>query len=108
MTLIPARDLVNTAMTAYEEKWGYIWGKSGQLWTQAQQDKTTRDMTVRYGQKWVGRKVADCYGLLVWAFKQHGGSIYHGSNTMWRKYCTSQGSLTGVVQIRPGSAVFIV
>ena len=108
MTLIPARDLVNTAMTAYEEKWGYIWGKSGQVWTQAQQDKATRDMTVRYGQKWVGRKVADCSGLLLWAYKHPGGSIYHGSNTMWKKYCTSQGSLTGVAKIRPGTAVFMV
>ena len=105
---IPARELVNTALQAYAEKWGYIWGKSGQVWTQAQQDKATRDMTVRYGQQWVGRKVADCSGLLVWAFKQLGGSIYHGSNTMWLKYGTYQGGLAGVVKIRPGTAVFML
>ena len=105
---IKASDLIASVRQAYDEHWGYVWGTRGQVWTQAQQDKATRDMTVRYGQKWVGRKVADCSGLLVWAFKQHGGSIYHGSNTMWKKYCTSQGSLTGVVQIRPGTAVFMV
>lgn len=105
---IKASDLIASIRQAYDEHWGYIWGTRGQVWTQAQQDKATRDMTIRYGQKWVGRRVADCSGLLVWAFKQHGGSIYHGSNTMWKKYCTTQGSLTGVVKIRPGTAVFML
>lgn len=105
---IKASDLIASVRQAYDERWGYIWGKSGQVWTQAAQDKATRDMTRRYGQQWVGRKVADCSGLLVWAFKKLGGSIYHGSNTMWNKYCTNQGSLTGVVKIRPGTAVFML
>ena len=106
--MIPIRDLVNTALQAYEEKWGYIWGKSGQVWTQANQDAATRDMTVKYGQKWVGKRVADCSGLFVWAFKQHGGKIYHGSNTIWEKYLVpeSRGPLAGVVKIRYGAAVF--
>ena len=108
MTLIPARELVNTAMTAYIEKWGYIWGKAGQVWTQANQDAATRDMTVKYGQKWVGRKVADCSGLFVWAFKQHGEKIYHGSNTIWEKYTVpeTRAALAGVVKVRLGAAVF--
>lgn len=110
MTLIPIRNLVNTALQAYEEKWGYIWGKSGQVWTQANQESATRDMTVKYGQKWVGRKVADCSGLFVWAFRQHGGKIYHGSNTIWEKYLVpeTRGPLAGVVKIRYGAAVFQV
>ena len=108
MTLIPVRELVNTALQAYEEKWGYIWGKSGQVWTQANQDAATRDMTVKYGQKWVGKRVADCSGLFVWAFRQHGGKIYHGSNTIWEKYLVheTRGPLAGVVRIRYGAAVF--
>lgn len=108
--MIPIRDLVNTALQAYEEKWGYIFGKSGQVWTQANQDAATRDMTVKYGQKWVGKRVADCSGLFVWAFKQHGGKIYHGSNTIWEKYLVpeSRGPLAGVVKIRYGAAVFQV
>lgn len=108
MTMIPIRDLVNTAMQAYEENWGYIWGKSGQTWTQANQDAATRAMTVKYGQKWVGKRVADCSGLFVWAFKQHGGKIYHGSNTIWNEYLVpeTRGPLAGVVKIRYGAAVF--
>lgn len=106
--MIPIRDLVNTAMQAYEEKWGYIFGKSGQVWTQANQDAATRDMTVKYGQRWVGKRVADCSGLFVWAFKQHGGKIYHGSDTIWNKYLVpeTRGALAGEIKIRYGSAVF--
>lgn len=108
MTQIPIKTLVNTALQAYEEKWGYIWGKSGQVWTQANQDAATRAMTVKYGQKWVGKRVADCSGLFVWAFKQHGGKIYHGSNTIWNEYLVpeTRGPLAGEIKIRYGAAVF--
>lgn len=105
---IKASDLIDIFRQALEEEWGYIWGKSGQTWTQASQNAATREQTIRYGQKWVGRRVADCSGLFVWAFKQLGGSIYHGSNTMWRKYTTEKGTLTGTMNIRPGTAVFTV
>lgn len=106
--MTPIRTLVNTAMEAYEAKWGYIWGTSGQKWTQANQDKATRDMTRRYGQKWVGHTVADCSGLFVYAYRQHGKKIYHGSNTIWGKYIVpeSKGALAGEIRIRYGSAVF--
>lgn len=103
---IKATDLVAKFRQAYEERWGYIYGTRGQTWTQAKQDAATRDMTVRYGQKWVGRRVADCSGLAVWAFKELGGSIYHGSNTIFNKYCSETGPLVGEVRIRPGTAVF--
>ena len=106
--MTPIRTLVNTAMEAYEAKWGYIWGTSGQKWTQANQDKATRDMTRKYGQKWVGHTVADCSGLFVYAYRQHGKKIYHGSNTIWEKYIVpeSKGALAGEIRIRYGSAVF--
>lgn len=106
--MTPIRTLVNTAMEAYEAKWGYIWGTSGQKWTQANQDKATRDMTRKYGQKWVGHTVADCSGLFVYAYRQHGKKIYHGSNTIWEKYIVpeSKGALAGEIKIRYGSAVF--
>lgn len=106
--MIKASDLIKLFQQALDEEWGYIWGQRGQTWTQAKQDAATRDMTVRYGQKWVGRRVADCSGLFVWAFKELEGSIYHGSNTMWKKYTTNKGTLTGEMSIRPGTAVFTV
>lgn len=106
--MIPAAELVRLFRVALDERWGYIWGKSGQVWTQANQAASTRDMTVRYGSKWIGKKVADCSGLFVWAYKQHGEKIYHGSNTIFSKYTSATGSLVGEVDILPGTAVFLV
>ena len=49
---------------------------------------------------------SDCSGLFVKAFRDQGGSIAHGSNTIYRKYCTEKGKLTDVSQLKPGMAVF--
>jgi hypothetical protein len=105
--MIKAKDLIDQFQRALAEKWGYIWGKSGQVWTQANQANDTRSMTVKYGSKWIGKIVADCSGLFVWAYKQLGAKIYHGSNTIWKKYTTTRkGKVSDLVTIRPGTAVF--
>ena len=104
---IKALDLVSAFRIPLAERWGYIWGKRGQVWTQANQTAATREMTVKYGQKWVGRKVADCSGMFVWAYKRFGASIYHGSDTIWRKYTSMTGRVEGTLSIRPGTAVFM-
>ena len=93
--MIQAQGLVKLFQTALNEKWGYIWGASGEIWTESRQAAATREMTVRYGSRWIGRRVADCSGLFYWAFKTLGGSIYHGSNTIWNRYCARQGKLEG-------------
>lgn len=110
--MIKAKDLIKKVAQAYNEKWGYIWGKSGQVWTKAAQDAATREMTVKYGSKWIGKRVADCSGLLAWAFKELGGYIYHGSNTQYDKYTSSRGTLSNGKRsdgkpILPGTAVFL-
>ena len=33
----------------------------------------------------------DCSGLFVKAYRDQGASIYHGSNTIYRKYCSEKG-----------------
>ena len=111
MADIRVNELIKLFKKALNEKWGYIWGAAGEKWTQAKQDAATREMTVKYGQKWVGKRVADCSGLFSWAFKELGGYMYHGSNTMWNKYCTVNGKLTNGKRsdgkdLKPGSAVF--
>ena len=56
----------------------------------------------------------DCSGLFVKCFRDQGASIYHGSNTIYRKYCSEKGKLTSVSQLKPGMrlrislAVFLV
>ena len=108
MMMIAAQTLIDLFRQALRDKWGYIWGQSGAVRTQAKQDAATRAMTVQYGSRWIGRHVADCSGLFVWAFKGAGGSIYHGSNTIWRSYCTRKGTLTPGQTLRPGTALFLV
>lgn len=110
--MIAVLELIALFQKALSEKWGYIWGASGQTWTKAKQDAATREMTVKYGKKWIGHRVADCSGLFAWAFKQLGGSIYHGSNTIYNKYCSSKGKLSKGKRadgqpIKPGTAVFL-
>ena len=116
--MIQASDLVHKFRYALSESWGYIYGKSGEKWTTAKQaelEKTTdaeRANSRKYGSKWVGHTVADCSGLFVWAFRQLGGSIYHGSDTMYRQYCVNKGELSKGKRsdggtLKAGTAVFV-
>ena len=109
--------LIEKFQQALSELWGYIWGTAGVMWTAARQaalDKTTdknRAMGRKYGKKWIGHNVADCSGLFTWAFDQLGGYMYHGSDTMYRKYTTASGELkkgqrTDGQELKPGTAVF--
>lgn len=115
--MIKASELIYKFQQALNDGWGYIWGMAGEYWTTAKQkaiEKTTdadRAMSRKYGSKWIGHWVADCSGLFTWAFRQLGGYMYHGSDTMFRKYTTYNGELksgkrTDGRELRPGTAVF--
>ena len=116
--MITTQALIDKFKQALSEKWGYIWGTAGESWTASKQkelEKTTdsdRAQGRAYGSKWIGHMVADCSGLFSWAFRQLGGYMYHGSDTMFRKYCTSKGELkkgkrTDGATLKPGTAVFV-
>ena len=115
---IRAADLIEKFRQALDNNWGYIWGTAGVKWTKAKQDQlnqtTDSDLAMgrQYGAKWIGHTVADCSGLFVWAFKKLGGTMYHGSNTMYLKWCTNKGELkkgkrTDNGTLKPGTAVFV-
>jgi len=130
--MISVKELVQKFKKAMNDNWGYIWGTAGILWTEELQKKIVRQMEVEYGRnwkdsskakadhyyqaalngaKWIGHRVADCSGLFAWAFQALGGSISHGSNSIWRSYCTETGRLekgrrTDGKQLQPGTAVF--
>lgn len=105
--MINAEKMCELFQYMLKQKWGYIYGASGQRWTQAKQDAATRDTTIKYGSRWIGQIVTDCSGAFVWAYKQCGEAIYHGSNTIWNKYCSAKGKLPKS-DIKPGTAVFLV
>ena len=117
--MIRAADLIDVFRRAMAEQWGYILGKSHEMWTANKQaayaresaGNPDRENSVRYGGKWVGHWVTDCSGLFHYAFHQLGGSIDHGSNSIWNKFCSAKGTLSGGKrtdgqQLLPGSAVF--
>lgn len=111
--MIPAAKIVEKFQYALDNHWGYIINTAGILWTQEKQNRTTSDTAKQYGQQWVGHYVADCSGLFSWAFSKLGGYMYHGSNTMWNKYMTKQGKLSGGKRtdgeaLKPGTAVFVL
>lgn len=110
--MIQTSALIAKFQYALDNGWGYIMGAAGVLWTAEKQARATDAMAVKYGSKWIGHYVADCSGLFTWAFSQLGGYMYHGSNTMWNKYCTAKGKLKNGKRddgqpLRPGTAVFI-
>ena len=118
MAEISTQALIDKFKHALADQWGYIWGTAGEKWTAAKQaalEKTTdaqRANSRKYGSKWIGHMVADCSGLFSWAFKQLGGYMYHGSDTMYRKYCTDHGQLSKGKRadgktLKAGTAVFV-
>ena len=116
--MITTQALIEKFRQVLKEGWGDIWGTAGETWTAAKQkelEKTTdkdRAQGREYGSKWIGKRVADCSGLFSWAFKQLGGYMYHGSDTMYRKYCSCKGELkkgkrSDNAALKPGTAVFV-
>ena len=112
-------DLIAKFQEALNDTYGYIYGKTHEKWSaekqsaynKAKQGVSECQNSIRYGPKWYGHWVTDCSGLFAWAFSQLGGYMYHGSNTMYRDYCTAKGALNGGKrtdgqELKPGTAVF--
>ena len=82
MTKIPVGELYRYLDMMLRDKWGYIYGTAGILWTASRQATTTNDMAQKYGAKWIGHRVTDCSGVMVYIWKQFGMTIPHGSSSM--------------------------
>lgn len=111
--MVKAVDLIRLWRQALSDGWGYIWGTSGEVWTQKKQNAATRETTIKYGSQWIGHRVSDCSGLAYWAFRELGGTMYHGSNTIWNQYVTARcelkdGKRTDGQPMLPGDPVFLV
>ena len=130
--MISSAALVEKFQYALDDKWGYIYGTAGDLWTESKQKQKVNYMISKYGtswqknseakednyyraaligDKWIGHHVADCSGLFRWAFNEYKIYIAHGSNTIWKSYCTGKGNLSGGRRtdgkaLHPGTAVF--
>lgn len=131
--MVKAEALIEKFRYALENKWGYIWGTWGTMWTAAKQKQKVNYMISKYGtnwktnseaksdnyyqsalygEKWIGHNVVDCSGLFRWAFDQLGGAISHSSNRIWLSYCSKKGEMkkgckSDGTPILPGTAVFV-
>lgn len=134
MAIVKTADLIAKFQYALDNKWGYILGAVHTKWSQAYQNEKINYMknkygvswkdsaaakkdrvynAAAYGGKWIGHYVTDCSGLFYWAFKELGGYMYHGSNTMWNQYCVTKGKLVSGKrddgkELKPGTAVFVL
>lgn len=130
--VISPEALIAQFEVALANDYGYIYGASGAKWTQAGQDQKVNYMknlygdnwknsasakenkyyySALYGAKWIGHYVLDCSGFFVWAYKKFGVSIAHGSNSIYKSYCSAKGTLkngkrTDGKPLLPGTAVF--
>lgn len=48
----------------------------------------------------------DCSGAWVRVYKAFGESVYHGSNTIYRKHCAATGAIASALDLSVGMAVF--
>lgn len=78
MSKIPVADILADFQRMRDNHWAYVAGSSA-----------------------TGK--VDCSGAFVWAYRQHGKSIYHGSNRIAREEVAG---LLPVKQAQPGMAVF--
>lgn len=103
-----ASELVTFAEKALSEKWGYVWGGSGEVYTKAVAEKLyTAYKTEKYDKTyylttqmklWENKRVCDCSGL----FRAFGAS--GTANDMYNK-STSKGKLS-TCDLLPGTLVF--
>ena len=120
MSKITGKQFADKVEVAYKEKWGYIWGTMGEIWTSAKQKALSekyksdpnkyKDLATAYkvGSKWVGKKVTDCSGLSKWALTKLGitKGIYHGSNSQFNKNCSVTEPITAGAKIPVGALIF--
>ena len=86
--MIPVNGLIALFAQMYREHWAYKWGSAK-------------------------RGEVDCSGAFVWAYKQFGASIYHGSNSIARLYVSGLFRPSGTFpkgeewdRVKPGYAAF--
>lgn len=101
--MIKASDLITAFQSYLAAGDGYIPNTSGERWTAEKQAKATSETVQKYGSQWIGRRVEDCSGAFVRAYRAHGLSIYHGSNRIAREYVVE---LLPPSAAKPGMAAF--
>lgn len=111
--MITAKELVLFVLMAFSEKWGYVWGGQGQLYTKALAEKWGKakrsgkswEYYVVQCAKWIGHIIVDCSGLIVEAFRSKNPKYSDRSSTTFYKQCVEKGPIGAIPEI-PGLCVW--
>lgn len=124
---VTGKQYAEKVVYAYNVNGGYIWGKSGEIWTEKKQANLEQYMVNKYGanwktsavakdderyssayygRKWIGHEVWDCSGLTYDAGKKLGLKFYHGSNSSWNKDCAKKGKMKKGLKLPVGCWVY--
>lgn len=116
--MIAVKSFIEKVYIPLQQHWGYIWGMWGRMWTATLQKAYSQpshknwQKTKAYGSQWIGRRVADCSGLIRWACNELGEQVSHSSHYLYTDYCRKKGKLNGGLRAdgtKPldGSLVFL-
>lgn len=105
-------DLVKWAQTAYDNKWGYVWGSHGNVLTANELKRLEKTFGSHVTDKeeyikshWLDRRTSDCVGLIKgygW-YDETSGTIKYGTNGM--KDVTADGMFNAAVEKGPISTM---
>lgn len=111
--MITNEQLVSAVQVALAEKWGYVYGSQGQIyskelavqWGNAKRSGKTYQYFVIDCARWFGRKVVDCSGLLVEAFREYDSDFDDRSASGFFSQATEKGPISTIPDI-PGLGVW--
>ena len=117
MSKITAKQLVGCFQRYCAEKWGYVWGLNGELYTQAMADKYKaagrstskwRNPATYWTEdckQWIGRMAADCSGGIVSAMREYTSDYGDRTANGFYSQCTDKGAIKSILEI-PGLCVW--
>lgn len=117
MSKITAKQLVDCFRRYCAEKWGYVWGLNGELYTQAMADryKASKRSTSKWRnpatywtedcKQWIGRMAADCSGGIVSAMREYNPSYGDRTANTFYNQCTEKGPIKTIPEV-PGLCVW--
>ena len=120
--MVTGQSIRDDALAILSQRWGYIYGTSGEMWTASRQQEIARTRwddpdyanSIQHGSQWIGHMVADCSGLVCYILRKYGIRLPHGSNSMWNEM-REKGKIAGeppvgalVFKLRNGSDYYHV
>lgn len=117
MPSITSKQLVDCFKRYCAEKWGYVWGLNGELYTQAMANKfkaekrgtsAWRDSATYWTEdckRWIGKHAADCSGGIISAIREFDPKYTDRAANTFYSQCAEKGPVKTIPEI-PGLCVW--